>query len=58
MLTREVLSRILLACGGVPVLSLRRPIRLVGRPAGQEDDHRKSREAGFDDHLVKPVEVR
>jgi hypothetical protein len=22
---------------------------------GQEDDHRKSREAGFDHHLVKPV---
>ncbi|HYD49102.1 MAG TPA: response regulator, partial [Terriglobales bacterium] len=23
---------------------------------GQEDDRRKSREAGFDDHLIKPVD--
>ena len=23
---------------------------------GQEDDRRKSHEAGFDDHLVKPVD--
>jgi CheY-like chemotaxis protein len=23
---------------------------------GQEDDHRRSREAGFDHHLVKPVD--
>jgi CheY-like chemotaxis protein len=25
---------------------------------GQEDDRRKSKDAGFDDHLVKPVDVR
>jgi len=24
---------------------------------GQEDDHRRSREAGFDHHMVKPVDL-
>ena len=24
---------------------------------GQEDDRRRAREAGFDEHLVKPVDV-
>jgi len=25
---------------------------------GQEEDHRKSQEAGFDHHMVKPVDPR
>jgi len=33
-----------------------RRIRLVALSGwGQEDDRRRAREAGFDDHLVKPV---
>ena len=33
-----------------------RDIRVVALTGfGQQDDRRKSREAGFDDHLVKPV---
>jgi two-component system CheB/CheR fusion protein len=33
-----------------------KPVRIVAITGlGQEEDRRKSREAGFDEHLVKPV---
>ena len=31
-------------------------IRRTGRAVGQEEDQRRTRDAGFDDHLVKPVD--
>jgi two-component system CheB/CheR fusion protein len=34
------------------------PVRLIAvTGSGQEEDRQKAREAGFDEHLVKPVRV-
>jgi CheY-like chemotaxis protein len=39
----------------IPVLAGLRLIALTGY--GQESDRRKSREAGFHHHLVKPIDI-
>jgi two-component system CheB/CheR fusion protein len=36
---------------------LGRTVRVARTGWGQEDDRRRSREAGFDHHLVKPVDL-
>ena len=55
------------ACPGLSGYDAARRIRLQKRSApllmialsgwGQEDDRRKSKEAGFDHHFVKPVDI-
>jgi CheY-like chemotaxis protein len=36
--------------------SLDRPVIIAVSGYGQDDDRRRAREAGFDHHLVKPVD--
>jgi CheY-like chemotaxis protein len=50
---------------GYQVATMLRQDQCVGKPRliaitgyGHEEDRRRSREAGFDHHLVKPIEFR
>jgi signal transduction histidine kinase len=69
-LVQEVLPNVVLCdlglphMGGVEVCRRIRALPMAVRPImiavtgwGREEDHRRTREAGFDHHLVKPVEV-